>query len=79
MPDPLACYVLLSHNYAYYIVALQALLKSPAPYIGRLGPRQRAQCERLPNPTGLDWGSDKGQQPAVAGQTRAGAVLTKTP
>lgn len=77
MPDPLACHVLLSHNYAYYLAALQALLARLAR--GRLGPRQRAQCERLPNPTGLDLGSDKGQQPAVAGQTRAGTVLTKTP
>ncbi|MCB2411078.1 XdhC family protein [Hymenobacter lucidus] len=43
VPDPLAYHVLLSHNYAYDLAALQALLGSPAPYIGLLGPRQKAQ------------------------------------
>lgn len=42
-PDPLAYYVLLSHNYAYDLAALQTLLASPAPYIGLLGPRLKAQ------------------------------------
>jgi xanthine/CO dehydrogenase XdhC/CoxF family maturation factor len=43
VPDPLAYHVLLSHNYAYDLAALQTLLDSPAPYIGLLGPRQKAQ------------------------------------
>lgn len=43
MPDPLAYHVLLSHNYAYDLAALQTLLTSPAPYIGLLGPRLKAQ------------------------------------
>ena len=43
IPDPLAYHVLLSHNYAYDLAALQTLLASPAPYIGLLGPRQKAQ------------------------------------
>ncbi|AMJ65235.1 XdhC family protein [Hymenobacter sp. PAMC 26628] len=40
--DPSAYHVLLSHNYAYDLAALQALLPSPAPYIGLLGPRLKA-------------------------------------
>ena len=43
VPDPLAYHVLLSHNYAYDLAALQTLLVSPAPYIGLLGPRLKAQ------------------------------------
>ena len=43
VPDPLAYHVLLSHNYAYDLAALQTLLPSPAPYIGLLGPRLKAQ------------------------------------
>lgn len=42
IPDPLAYHVLLSHNYAYDLAALQILLPSPAPYIGLLGPRLKA-------------------------------------
>jgi xanthine dehydrogenase accessory factor len=42
-PDPLAYHVLLSHNYAYDLAALQTLLSSPAPYVGLLGPRLKAQ------------------------------------
>ena len=42
-PDPLAYHVLLSHNYAYDLAALQTLLASPAPYVGLLGPRLKAQ------------------------------------
>jgi len=42
-PDPLAYHVLLSHNYAYDLAALQTLLASPAPYLGLLGPRLKAQ------------------------------------
>ncbi|OGX81530.1 XdhC family protein [Hymenobacter coccineus] len=41
-PDPGAYHVLLSHNYAYDLAALQTLLPSPAPYIGLLGPRLKA-------------------------------------
>ncbi|AWM31475.1 XdhC family protein [Hymenobacter nivis] len=41
-PDPGAYHVLLSHNYAYDLAALQSLLPSPAPYIGLLGPRLKA-------------------------------------
>ena len=43
VPDPLAYHVLLSHNYAYDLAALQTLLVSPAPYVGLLGPRLKAQ------------------------------------
>ena len=43
VPDSLAYHVLLSHNYAYDLAALQTLLYSAAPYIGLLGPRLKAQ------------------------------------
>ncbi|MGI4885631.1 MAG: XdhC family protein [Janthinobacterium lividum] len=51
-PDPGAYHVLLSHNYAYDLAALQTLLPSPAPYIGLLGPRLKAA--RLMDELGLD-------------------------
>jgi xanthine dehydrogenase accessory factor len=41
-PDTGAYHVLLSHNYAYDLAALQMLLPSSAPYIGLLGPRVKA-------------------------------------
>ncbi|UOQ99637.1 XdhC family protein [Hymenobacter sp. 5317J-9] len=41
-PDPAAYHVLLSHNYAYDLAALQTLLPTAAPYIGLLGPRAKA-------------------------------------
>ncbi|WP_035561666.1 XdhC family protein [Hymenobacter sp. IS2118] len=41
-PDAGAYHVLLSHNYAYDLAALQTLLPSSAPYIGLLGPRVKA-------------------------------------
>ncbi|HEX8505308.1 MAG TPA: XdhC family protein [Hymenobacter sp.] len=41
-PEPTAYHVLLSHNYAYDLAALQTLLPSAAPYIGLLGPRAKA-------------------------------------
>lgn len=34
--------VLLTHNYAYDLAVLQHLLAAPTPYIGLLGPRQKA-------------------------------------
>ena len=42
VPDSGACHVLLSHNYAYDLAALQTLLPTAAPYIGLLGPRLKA-------------------------------------
>ena len=41
-PDAGAYHVLLSHNYAYDLAALQTLLPTAAPYIGLLGPRAKA-------------------------------------
>ena len=80
-PDPLAYHVLLSHNYAYDLAALQNLLHSPAPYIGLLGPRLKAQRlldelaagpaveelrQRLHSPIGLDLGSETPEEIALA-------------
>ncbi len=42
VPDAGAYHVLLSHNYAYDLAALQILLPTSAPYIGLLGPRVKA-------------------------------------
>lgn len=42
VPDAGAYHVLLSHNYAYDLAALQTLLPTAAPYIGLLGPRAKA-------------------------------------
>ncbi|MBF9220936.1 XdhC family protein [Hymenobacter ruricola] len=42
VPEATAYHVLLSHNYAYDLAALQTLLPSAAPYIGLLGPRAKA-------------------------------------
>ena len=42
VPDATAYHVLLSHNYAYDLAALQILLPTTAPYIGLLGPRAKA-------------------------------------
>jgi len=42
VPDPAAYHVLLSHNYAYDLAALRALLSCNTPYIGLLGPRAKA-------------------------------------
>ncbi|MDO7853332.1 XdhC family protein [Hymenobacter convexus] len=41
-PDAGAYHVLLSHNYAYDLAALQILLPTAVPYIGLLGPRAKA-------------------------------------
>jgi xanthine dehydrogenase accessory factor len=78
VPDPLAYHVLLSHNYAYDLAALQILADSPAPYIGLLGPRQKAQRllaelvgdttalrQRLHGPIGLDLGSETPEEIAL--------------
>ncbi|GAB3572211.1 XdhC family protein [Hymenobacter daeguensis] len=43
VPDAGAYHVLLSHNYAYDLAALQALLPTDAPYIGLLGPGNKAR------------------------------------
>ncbi|WP_324678148.1 XdhC family protein [Hymenobacter sp. GOD-10R] len=77
-PDPLAYHVLLSHNYAYDLAVLQTLACSPAPYIGLLGPRQKAQRlldelpgdttglrHRLHSPIGLDLGSETPEEIAL--------------
>ena len=42
VPDAGAYHVLLSHNYAYDLAALQTLLPTAAPYIGLLGPHAKA-------------------------------------
>src|SRR5690606_14741265 len=38
---PFTACVIMSHNYEYDRVVLRTLLKTPAPYIGMLGPRKR--------------------------------------
>ena len=43
IPDAGSYHVLLSHNYAYDLAALQNLLPLSVPYIGLLGPRAKAR------------------------------------
>ena len=57
VPDTNAYHVLLSHNYAYDLAALQTLLPSTTPYIGLLGPR--AKAGRLLEDLGLTDGESR--------------------
>ena len=77
--DP-ACYaVVMTHNFADDLAYVRALLKTPAAYIGMLGPRQRTerilrtlaaetQIEegRVYGPVGLDIGTDGAEQVALS-------------
>jgi xanthine dehydrogenase accessory factor len=71
--------VLMTHNFADDQDYLRAIVATPAPYIGMLGPRQRTErilrtvsaempfdAERLFGPVGLDVGTDGAEQVAIA-------------
>lgn len=73
------CYaVVMNHNFADDQGYLRALLRTPVPYIGMLGPRQRTDRilrnlaaegpdeERVYGPVGLDIGTDGAEQVALA-------------
>src|SRR5207249_3704808 len=71
--------VVMTHNFADDQAYLRALLRTPVPYIGMLGPRQRTERivrnlsaagavdeGRLYGPVGLDIGTDGAEQVALA-------------
>jgi xanthine dehydrogenase accessory factor len=74
------CYaVVMNHNFADDQAYLRALLQTPVPYIGMLGPRQRTERilrnlaaeaaideSRVYGPVGLDIGTDGAEQVALA-------------
>jgi xanthine/CO dehydrogenase XdhC/CoxF family maturation factor len=74
--------VVMTHNFAHDQAYVAALLKTPAPYVGMLGPRARRErivqsleitgalprdhAERLFGPVGLDIGTDGAEQVALS-------------
>jgi xanthine/CO dehydrogenase XdhC/CoxF family maturation factor len=74
--------VVMTHNFAHDQEFVRLLLRSPVPYIGMLGPRQRterilgnlsregafdeSQRERIYGPVGLDIGTDGAEQVALS-------------
>jgi len=71
--------VVMNHNFADDEQYLRALIATPVPYIGMLGPRQRTEriirnvaadvpfdVERVYGPVGLDVGTDGAEQVALA-------------
>jgi xanthine dehydrogenase accessory factor len=83
--------VVMTHNYVRDRALVEALLRSPAPYVGVIGSRQRfrdllrdlARCEtplppargRLFGPAGLDLGAETPEEIALAVVAEAHAVL----
>ena len=76
LPLDAECYaVVMNHNFADDQAYVRALLKTPMPYIGMLGPRQRTERilrnlapdeRRVYGPVGLDIGTDGAEQVALA-------------
>lgn len=77
--DADACAVVMTHNFADDTAYLAALLRTPAQYLGVLGPRHRTERmltrlsadgpldrSRIYGPVGLDIGTDGAEQVAVA-------------
>ena len=77
--DEVSCAVIMTHNFADDTAYLGALLRTPARYLGVLGPRQRTERmltrlnaqapldrSRVFGPVGLDIGTDGAEQVAVA-------------
>ncbi len=74
-----SCYaVVMTHNFAHDRAILRGLLRTPVPYIGMLGPRQRTErmlrdlseaapeLGRIYGPVGLDIGTDGAEQVALS-------------
>ena len=80
LPLDAGCYaVVMTHNFADDLTYARALLKTPAAYIGMLGPRQRTERilrtlaaetqiseGRVYGPVGLDIGTDGAEQVALS-------------
>jgi xanthine/CO dehydrogenase XdhC/CoxF family maturation factor len=79
--------LLMSHNYSHDLEMLGFLLRSPARYIGVMGPRQRtermlgdlgasrAAADRLHAPAGLDIGANGPREIATSVVAEMRAVL----
>lgn len=83
--------VIMTHNYLYDQALLAALLPSPIPYVGLLGPRSRGkelmakldnltreQRDRLHTPVGLDLGGDSPEQIALSIVAEIESFLNRT-
>jgi len=84
--------VIMTHNYLFDLALLEALLPSPIPYVGLLGPRSRgeelvaqldgitaAMRSRLHNPIGLDLGGESPEEIALSIVAEVQAVLSARP
>lgn len=79
--------VVMTHNYMLDVELLRALLPSPIPYIGLLGPRTRgdellaeagaARDERIHSPIGLDVGAETPAEIALSIIAEVQAVLAR--
>jgi len=80
--------VIMTHNFMHDLMLLEALLPSPIPYVGLLGPRKRGQellaemgeagrsfASRLRNPIGLDLGGETPEEIALSIVAEIQAVL----
>jgi len=75
--------VIMTHNFLYDQVLLEAILASPIPYIGLLGPKSRGEellgnvsgASRVHSPVGLDLGAETPEQIALAIVAEIEAVL----
>jgi xanthine dehydrogenase accessory factor len=87
-PDGRTAAVVMNHNYPDDAAALAALLRSPARYVGVLGPRARTEkmlaeigeteldhLDRLYAPVGLDVGADAPEEIAAAVVAQVVAVF----
>jgi len=75
--------VIMTHNFLYDQTLIEALVASPIPYIGLLGPKSRAEellgnvsrDSRVHSPVGLDLGAETPEQIALAIVAEIEAVL----
>jgi xanthine dehydrogenase accessory factor len=79
--------VIMTHHYLHDLALLSAILPSPIPYVGLLGPKSRGdellaqlgetRSERLHNPIGLDLGGETPEEIALAIVAEIQAVLNR--
>jgi xanthine dehydrogenase accessory factor len=79
--------VIMTHNFLHDLALLAAILPSPIPYVGLLGPKSRGDdllaqlgdvpAERLHSPIGLDLGGETPEEIALAIVAEIQAVLNQ--
>src|SRR5262249_36615059 len=75
--------VIMTHNYLYDQTLLEAVIASPIPYVGLLGPKARGDelrpnvsgASRVHSPVGLDLGGETPEQIALAIMAEIETVL----